>query len=69
MHVTHLDDQIIATRGVLGSAIPLQGVAKPRPCRYQGHSALSPVTLLDSPVDNGGAVGGLPEGGLLPDTR
>ena len=32
MHVTHLDDQIIATRGVLGPAIPPQGVAKPRPC-------------------------------------
>jgi len=31
MHVTHLDDQIIATRGVLGSAIPARGVAKPRP--------------------------------------
>ena len=31
MHVTHLDDQIIATRGVLGSAIPLRGVPEPRP--------------------------------------
>ncbi len=32
MHVTHLDDQIIATRDVLGSAIPTRGVAKLRPC-------------------------------------
>ena len=32
MHVTHLDDQIIATRGVLGPAIPPRGVAKPRLC-------------------------------------
>ncbi len=31
MPVTHLDDQFIATRGVLGSAIPPRGVAKPRP--------------------------------------
>ena len=31
MHVTHLDDQIIFTRGVLGPAIPVLGVAKPRP--------------------------------------
>jgi len=31
MHVTHLDGQIIATRGVLGSAIPTGGVAKPSP--------------------------------------
>ena len=32
MHVTHLDDQFIATRGVLGPAIPPQEVAKPRHC-------------------------------------
>ena len=32
MHVTHLDDQVIATRGVLAPAIPHRGVAKPRPC-------------------------------------
>ncbi len=32
MYVTHLDDQIIATRGVLGSTIPARGVAEPRPC-------------------------------------
>ena len=31
MHVTHLDDQFIATRGVLGPTIPTRGVAKPRP--------------------------------------
>jgi hypothetical protein len=31
MHIAHLDDQIIATRGVLGIAIPRQGVARPRP--------------------------------------
>ena len=35
MHVTHLNDQIIPTRGVLGSAIPPQGVAKPRPCKWR----------------------------------
>jgi hypothetical protein len=35
MHVTHLDDQVIATRSVLGSTIPLQGVAKPRPCDWR----------------------------------
>jgi hypothetical protein len=34
MHVTHLDDQIIATRGVLGPAIPPRGVAEPRPCEW-----------------------------------
>jgi hypothetical protein len=32
MHVTHLDNQIIATRGVLALAIPHRGVAKPRSC-------------------------------------
>jgi hypothetical protein len=32
MHVIYLADQIIATSGVLGSAMPPQGVAKPRPC-------------------------------------
>ncbi len=31
MHVTHLADQIITPRAVLGSAIPARGVAKPRP--------------------------------------
>ena len=35
MHVTHLDDQIIATRGVPGPAIPPQGVAEPRPCELR----------------------------------
>jgi hypothetical protein len=35
MHVNHLDDQIIATRGVLGLAIPTRGVAKPRPCEWR----------------------------------
>jgi len=35
MHVTHLDDQVIAARGVLGPAIPPQGVAKPRPCEWR----------------------------------
>ena len=35
MHVTHLADQIIATRDVLGPAIPPQGVAKPRPCGWR----------------------------------
>ena len=32
MHVTHLDDQVIAVGGVVGSAISPQGVAKPLPC-------------------------------------
>ena len=31
MHVTHLDGQIIANRGVLSSAIPLRGVPRLRP--------------------------------------
>jgi hypothetical protein len=35
MHVTYLADQIIATRGVLGSAIPQQGAAKPPPCGWR----------------------------------
>ena len=32
MHVTHLDDQIIATRFVLSSGIPLRGAPELRPC-------------------------------------
>ncbi len=35
MHVTYLDDHVIATRGVLGSAIPIRGVAKPRSCEWR----------------------------------
>ena len=32
MHVAHLDDQVIATRFVLSSVIPLRGVPELRPC-------------------------------------
>ncbi len=42
MHVTHLGDQIITTRGVLGHAIPPQGVAKSRSCEWR---AWPPICL------------------------
>ena len=35
MHVTHLDDQVIATRFILSSAIPLRGVPELRPCDWR----------------------------------
>ena len=35
MHVTHLDDRIIATRCVLGPVIPLRGVPESRPCDWR----------------------------------
>ena len=35
MLVTQIDYQFIATRCVLGSAIPPQGVPKPRPCEWR----------------------------------
>ena len=46
MHVTHLDDQIIATRGVLRPAIPTQGVAKPHPCERRAWPPILPTALL-----------------------
>ena len=46
MHVTHLDDQIIATRGVLSSAISPQGVAKPRPCEWRAWPPIRATALI-----------------------
>ena len=40
MHVTHLDEQIISTRCVLGSNFRERAVAEPRPCEW---SAWPPI--------------------------